>query len=195
MTANIVCYAPMQGLATSLDTLCAQAYGSGHKHLVGLQLQRMTYFLWLLTLPIAVVFYFAGSILKLIVPEPESAELAGPFPKNLKKLKYLLTVKRSLLARNHRGHPRVRGLRGRQALRAVPGSLYRHYLRPPDRCAPQHPGELDVRVALRLGLHRRADRGRVHPVPDAHPTIFLRRFRRWFAVLGGIQQTRALQLG
>ncbi|RYP63642.1 hypothetical protein DL770_009337 [Monosporascus sp. CRB-9-2] len=33
-----------KGLAQSLDTLCAQAYGSGHKHLVGLQLQRMTYF-------------------------------------------------------------------------------------------------------------------------------------------------------
>ncbi|RYP56212.1 hypothetical protein DL771_011999 [Monosporascus sp. 5C6A] len=77
MTANITCYAPMQGLATSLDTLCAQAYGSGHKHLVGLQLQRMTYFLWLITLPIAVVFFFGGSILRLIVPEPETAELAG----------------------------------------------------------------------------------------------------------------------
>ncbi|RYP13709.1 hypothetical protein DL767_010613 [Monosporascus sp. MG133] len=44
VTANVTCYAPMQGLATTLDTLCAQAYGSGHKHLVGLQLQRMTYF-------------------------------------------------------------------------------------------------------------------------------------------------------
>ena len=77
MTANITCYAPMQGLATSLDTLCAQAYGSGHKHLVGLQLQRMTYFLWCLMVPIAVLFFFAGSILDRIVPEPESAALAG----------------------------------------------------------------------------------------------------------------------
>jgi MATE family multidrug resistance protein len=77
MTANIFCYAFYQGLATSLDTLCAQAYGSGHKHLVGLQLQRMTYFLWLLSLPVAVLFFFAGDILRRIVPEPESAELAG----------------------------------------------------------------------------------------------------------------------
>ncbi|KAH7030835.1 MATE efflux family protein [Microdochium trichocladiopsis] len=77
MSANIVCYAPMQGLATSLDTLCAQAYGSGHKHLVGLQLQRMTYFLWVLMLPIAVLFYFGTDVLLRIVPEPESAELAG----------------------------------------------------------------------------------------------------------------------
>lgn len=77
MSANILCYAPMQGLATSLDTLCAQAYGSGHKHLVGLQLQRMIYFLWSLTIPIAVLFFFAEDILLLIVPEPRSAELAG----------------------------------------------------------------------------------------------------------------------
>ncbi|KAF3060900.1 hypothetical protein GL218_04144 [Daldinia childiae] len=77
MTANICCYAPMQGLATSLDTLCAQAYGSGHKHLVGLQLQRMTYFLWSLVVPVAVLFFFAEDILLLIVPEPRSAELAG----------------------------------------------------------------------------------------------------------------------
>ena len=41
MTANITGYAVYQGLATSLDTLCAQAYGSGHIKLVGLQTQRM----------------------------------------------------------------------------------------------------------------------------------------------------------
>ncbi|KAL8718165.1 MAG: hypothetical protein Q9225_004660, partial [Loekoesia sp. 1 TL-2023] len=41
MTANITGYAVYQGLATSLDTLCAQAYGSGNKKLVGLQTQRM----------------------------------------------------------------------------------------------------------------------------------------------------------
>ncbi|KAI1103116.1 multidrug and toxin extrusion protein [Jackrogersella minutella] len=77
MTANIICYAPMQGLATSLDTLCAQAYGSGHKHLVGLQLQRMMYFLWTLVIPVAILFFLAEDILLHIVPDPRSAELAG----------------------------------------------------------------------------------------------------------------------
>ncbi|KAI1813209.1 MATE efflux family protein [Poronia punctata] len=77
MTANICCYAFFQGLATSLDTLCSQAYGSGNKHLVGVQLQRMVYFLWALSLPVAVLFFFAGDILRLLVPEPESARLAG----------------------------------------------------------------------------------------------------------------------
>lgn len=77
MTANITGFAIYQGLATSLDTLCAQAYGSGRKQLVGLQLQRMVYFLWLITIPIAVVWFFAEDILALIVPERESARFAG----------------------------------------------------------------------------------------------------------------------
>lgn len=79
MTANITCYAPVQGLSTSLDTLCAQAYGSGHKHLVGLQLQRMTYFLLLLLIPVAGLWLHADQILALMIPERRSAELAGMY--------------------------------------------------------------------------------------------------------------------
>ncbi|KEY65572.1 hypothetical protein S7711_08251 [Stachybotrys chartarum IBT 7711] len=79
MTAAITCFAPFQGLATSLDTLCAQAYGSGHKHLVGLQFQRMSCFLFCLTLPVVAVWWFAEDILRQIVPEPESARLAGVY--------------------------------------------------------------------------------------------------------------------
>ena len=77
MSAAITCLAPFQGLATSLDTLCAQAYGSGHKHLVGLQFQRMTYFLFCLSVPVAILWLYAGDILYYILPEPESARLAG----------------------------------------------------------------------------------------------------------------------
>ncbi|RBR16791.1 hypothetical protein FVER53590_06135 [Fusarium verticillioides] len=79
MTAAITCLAPFQGLATSLDTLCAQAYGSGHKHLVGLQFQRMTCFLFVLGFPVAVLWYFSEGIIRAIVPEPESAKLAGMY--------------------------------------------------------------------------------------------------------------------
>ncbi|EJT68373.1 MATE efflux family protein subfamily [Gaeumannomyces tritici R3-111a-1] len=77
MTASITCYVPVQGLATCLDTLCAQAYGSGHKHLVGLQAQRMTWFLWILMVPIAVLWWFSGPILEALVPSKETAALAA----------------------------------------------------------------------------------------------------------------------
>ncbi|KAL4806774.1 mate-domain-containing protein [Aspergillus unguis] len=81
MSASITGYAVYQGLATSLDTLCAQAYGSGKKKLVGLQMQRMVFFLWLITIPIAVVWFFADKILVSIVPEKDVAELAGLYLK------------------------------------------------------------------------------------------------------------------
>ena len=77
MTANITGYAIYQGLTTSLDTLCSQAYGSGNKKLVGLQLQRMVYFLWLVSIPIAIVWLSAEQILVRIVPEADVARLAG----------------------------------------------------------------------------------------------------------------------
>ena len=79
MTASITGYSIFHGLTTSLDTLCAQAYGSGNKHLVGLQMQRMIVFLWFATIPIACVWFFGTNILRLIVPEREIAELAGSY--------------------------------------------------------------------------------------------------------------------
>ena len=79
MSANITGYAVYIGLATSLDTLCAQAYGSGKKTLVGLQLQRMVWFLWLITIPIACIWAAGPQILGAIVPEKETAALAGKY--------------------------------------------------------------------------------------------------------------------
>lgn len=79
MTANITGVAVYTGLATSLDTLCAQAYGSGKKELVGLHLQRMIYFLLIVTLPIGVVWLNAARILQALIPEKDLAELAGVY--------------------------------------------------------------------------------------------------------------------
>ncbi|PYI23706.1 MATE efflux family protein [Aspergillus violaceofuscus CBS 115571] len=81
MSANITGYAIYQGLATSLDTLCAQAYGSGKKKLVGLQMQKMVFFLWTISIPIVILWFFADKVLVRIVPEREVAELAGLYLK------------------------------------------------------------------------------------------------------------------
>jgi MATE family multidrug resistance protein len=81
MSANITGYAIYQGLATSLDTLCAQAYGSGRKKLVGLQMQRMIYFLWTITIPIGIIWLLADKVLLALVPEPKVAKLAGLYLK------------------------------------------------------------------------------------------------------------------
>jgi multidrug resistance protein, MATE family len=81
MTVSITGSAVYQGLATSLDTLCAQAYGSGKKELVGLQMQRMVFFLLVVTIPIAAIWLFADRILLAIIPETEVAILAGQYLK------------------------------------------------------------------------------------------------------------------
>jgi len=83
MTSNLTGYVIYEGLSTGLDTLCAQAYGSGKLHLVGLHLQRMIYFLWLTTIPIAAVWLSSTQILLLVIPEKECARLAGLYLKVL----------------------------------------------------------------------------------------------------------------
>ncbi|KAJ4373153.1 hypothetical protein N0V83_003444 [Neocucurbitaria cava] len=79
MTANITGLAVYEGLATSLDTLCAQAYGSGKKTMVGLHLQRMILFMLLVTVPIGAVWLCSGWILAALVPEKQLAHLAGQY--------------------------------------------------------------------------------------------------------------------
>ncbi|KID82297.1 Multi antimicrobial extrusion protein [Metarhizium guizhouense ARSEF 977] len=79
ISLSITCLTPFQGLATSLDTLCAQAYGSGHKYLVGLQCQRMTAMLLALSGPVAVLWIFSERILAGLVPDPETARLAAVY--------------------------------------------------------------------------------------------------------------------
>ena len=85
MTASITGYATYQGLVTSLDTLCAQAYGSGRKKLVGLQMQRTVLFLWCVTIPIGALWLSGTAILEAILPESEKevARLAGLYLKIL----------------------------------------------------------------------------------------------------------------
>ncbi|KAJ6780067.1 hypothetical protein PWT90_00996 [Aphanocladium album] len=80
MTAAMTCLAPFIGLATSLDTLCAQAYGDGRKHLVGLQCQRCFWFLMCAAIPVATLWLFSESILAHIV-DAETARLASSYLK------------------------------------------------------------------------------------------------------------------
>lgn len=58
-------------MATCLDTLCAQAFGAKKYSLVGLQFQRCTAMILVFSVPIMLLWYFSGSLLKLIIPESE----------------------------------------------------------------------------------------------------------------------------
>jgi len=78
MTANITGYCLFQGTSTSLDTLCAQAYGRKDYKLVGLHFLRCTYFLLLLFIPVAFIWIFLSKpILLLLVDDLKLIELAS----------------------------------------------------------------------------------------------------------------------
>lgn len=78
-TANATGYAVYYGLTTSLDTLCAQSYGSDMKHLTSVHLQRMALLLTLVTIPLAALWWCAEGILLHIIPERDTAVLAGKY--------------------------------------------------------------------------------------------------------------------
>ncbi|KAL7620507.1 hypothetical protein AAE478_009502 [Parahypoxylon ruwenzoriense] len=78
-TMNIVGYATVEGMATALDTLCAQAYGSGNLAGVGLHVQRMLVFTVLAIIPIGAFWVFSPWILSLFVRQQHLAVMAGSF--------------------------------------------------------------------------------------------------------------------
>lgn len=69
MTANITGYALVAGVATCLDTLCAQAFGKGNVSLVGVVFVRCTLFLLALLVPIIILWTNSEAILVAIMGE------------------------------------------------------------------------------------------------------------------------------
>ncbi|CAG9940343.1 unnamed protein product [Clonostachys rosea f. rosea IK726] len=60
-------FALFEGMATALDTLCAQAYGSGHRTGVGLHIQRMLLLMAVAIVPVGALWMCAPWILPLVV--------------------------------------------------------------------------------------------------------------------------------
>eukprot|EP00123_Amoebidium_parasiticum_P011426 comp20707_c0_seq1/m.27002 comp20707_c0_seq1/g.27002 ORF comp20707_c0_seq1/g.27002 comp20707_c0_seq1/m.27002 type:complete len:522 (-) comp20707_c0_seq1:512-2077(-) len=79
MYLNITGNTVAMGLATAMDTLCSQAYGSGQKEKLGVVLQRALMILWLISLPIGATWYFAEDLLLWVKQDPAVAHLSGKF--------------------------------------------------------------------------------------------------------------------
>lgn len=137
MTANIFGYAIYQGLATSLDTLCAQAYGSGHKKLVGLQMQRMVYFLWAITVPIGIIWLSADRILERIVPEKDVARKKYPFRLNTAFVDQMFRSRWLVPQGYPIGCTWICLFRKRKAISPGPGLVFRFSLRSADLCSSE----------------------------------------------------------
>lgn len=78
-TANILGYAIFEGMATCLDTLCSQSYGSGRLSEVGLHTIRFTILVHMVAVPIGLFWLFSPQILRVLVPSDQLAADAGTF--------------------------------------------------------------------------------------------------------------------
>lgn len=82
MTFN-VSVSIFNGMATCLDTLCAQAYGAKRYDLVGIYFQRCTCMILVTSIPLVLVWCFSSHLFALIVPDRELAVLAEKFLRGL----------------------------------------------------------------------------------------------------------------
>ena len=83
MSASITLIAFAQGIATSLDTLCAQSFGANQPHLVGLHLQRCMLLLFLCLVPVGTIWMFSEAIFLGLHQSQEVASLASLYLKVL----------------------------------------------------------------------------------------------------------------
>ncbi|QLG72018.1 hypothetical protein HG535_0C03710 [Zygotorulaspora mrakii] len=78
MTSNIT-LAVFTGIATSLDTLCPQAYGSGRYNSVGVHLQRCIAFSLTVYIPFAFFWFYSDFFLSFVISEKELINLTTKF--------------------------------------------------------------------------------------------------------------------
>lgn len=79
MFCNVTGYSLIYGLATSVDTLCAQAYGSKQYYHMTRVALRAAIMLLLCTLPVYVIWFNAEHILLYAKQDPDVADLAAQF--------------------------------------------------------------------------------------------------------------------
>ncbi|WVZ76806.1 hypothetical protein U9M48_024738 [Paspalum notatum var. saurae] len=77
--ANVTGFSLLSGMASSLDTLCGQAFGAGQYHLLGIHKQRGMLVLAVVSIPVAAVWAYTGDILVWFRQDPEIAAGAGRY--------------------------------------------------------------------------------------------------------------------
>ena len=78
-TSNIVGFAVFEGMATGLDTLCAQAYGAGNLRMVGTHMLRFTIIVHLVAVPIGALWLTSPWTLPYLVPSDALARDCGMY--------------------------------------------------------------------------------------------------------------------
>ncbi|BAF14487.2 Os04g0373400 [Oryza sativa Japonica Group] len=77
--AGVTGFSLLAGMASSLDTLCGQAFGAKQHRLVGVYKQRAMVVLGLASVCVAAVWAYTGELLLLFGQDPEIAAAAGSY--------------------------------------------------------------------------------------------------------------------
>lgn len=75
VTFNITGMAVFEGMSTSLDTFCSQAFGAGKYHRVGMYFQRCTLMIFTLSIPILVIWWWSKPILSYMINQEDLLDL------------------------------------------------------------------------------------------------------------------------
>lgn len=67
------------GMASGLETLCGQAYGAKQYHMLGIYLQRAIFVLYMVSLPVAFLWWNMGPVLHFLGQDPLICEMAGRY--------------------------------------------------------------------------------------------------------------------
>lgn len=71
------------GMASALDTLCGQAFGAKQFHMLGIYTQRAIFVLYIVCVPVAIVWYHMDTLLLTLHQNPEISSLAGLYARYL----------------------------------------------------------------------------------------------------------------
>ncbi|CAL5032719.1 unnamed protein product [Urochloa decumbens] len=77
--AGVTGFSLLSGMASSLDTLCGQAFGAKQYYLLGIYKQRAIFVLTLVSLVVAVIWSYTGQILLFFGQDPEISAGAGSY--------------------------------------------------------------------------------------------------------------------
>ncbi|KAK6454703.1 mate-domain-containing protein [Scheffersomyces xylosifermentans] len=77
--SSTITFAIFEGIATSLDTLCPQAYGSSNYELVNIFVQRCIVFSWVVYIPCGFLWWYSPLFLKYVIASEEVLHLTASF--------------------------------------------------------------------------------------------------------------------
>ncbi|WCJ22304.1 MATE efflux family protein [Euphorbia peplus] len=77
--ANVSGFSVLLGMGSALETVCGQAFGAKEYHMLGIHTQRAILTLLVLSIPLAIIWFYTGSILIILGQNHEIATGAGTF--------------------------------------------------------------------------------------------------------------------